>query len=82
MIVTIHWLSSPISVVFTLTSVELGGFLFFHVNRECVKLLVGFQTEAAETKLRAVYRKFSSPDRGSVSLFPPAKSLLAAAVLP
>ncbi|XP_058196333.1 G2/mitotic-specific cyclin S13-7 isoform X2 [Rhododendron vialii] len=48
---------------------------------ECVKLLVGFQTEAAETKLRAVYRKFSSPDRGSVALFPPAKSLLAAAVL-
>ncbi|KAI8525949.1 hypothetical protein RHMOL_Rhmol13G0270200 [Rhododendron molle] len=48
---------------------------------ECAKLLVGFQTEAAETKLRAVYRKFSSPDRGSVALFPPAKSLLAAAVL-
>lgn len=47
-----------------------------------MKLLVGFQTEAAETKLRAVYRKFASPDRGSVALFPPAKSLLAAAVLP
>lgn len=47
---------------------------------ECVKLLVGFQTDAAESKLKAVYRKFSSPERGSVALFPPAKSLLAAAL--
>lgn len=47
-----------------------------------MKLLVGYQTEAAGAKLRAVYKKFSSPDRGSVALFPSAKSLLAAAVLP
>ncbi|PSR86757.1 G2/mitotic-specific cyclin-2 like [Actinidia chinensis var. chinensis] len=44
---------------------------------ECAKLLVSFHSEAAGSKLKAVYRKFSSPDRASVALFPPAKSLLA-----
>ncbi|KAA8544526.1 hypothetical protein F0562_022538 [Nyssa sinensis] len=43
---------------------------------ECAKLLVSFHSDAANCKLKAVYRKFSSPDRGSVALFPPAKSLI------
>ncbi|CAK9181123.1 unnamed protein product [Ilex paraguariensis] len=46
--------------------------------RDCAKLLVSFHSAASESKLKAVYRKFSNPDRGSVALFPPAKSLLAA----
>ena len=46
-------------------------------NRECAKLLVSFHSEAAGSKLKAVYRKFSSPERASVALFPPAKSLIA-----
>lgn len=40
---------------------------------ECAKLLVGFHSEAAEFKLKAAFRKFSSPNRGGVALLPPAK---------
>ncbi|XP_019197766.1 PREDICTED: G2/mitotic-specific cyclin S13-7-like isoform X2 [Ipomoea nil] len=43
---------------------------------DCAKMLVGFHAGAAENKLKAVYRKFSSPDRGAVALFPPAAALL------
>ncbi|KAK4370670.1 hypothetical protein RND71_010145 [Anisodus tanguticus] len=44
---------------------------------ECAKQLVSFHSDsgAAENKLKAVYRKFSSPDRGVVSLLPPARDL-------
>ncbi|XVF47207.1 hypothetical protein PTKIN_Ptkin03bG0090600 [Pterospermum kingtungense] len=42
----------------------------------CAKLLVKFHSTAAESKLKAVYRKFSSPDHGTVALLSPAKSLL------
>lgn len=45
---------------------------------DCAKVLVGFQCAAAEDKLRVIYRKYSSPERGSVALLPPAKSLLPA----
>lgn len=37
-----------------------------------MKLLVSFHAAAAESKLKAVHRKFSSPDRGAVALLPPA----------
>ncbi|KAJ7964954.1 Cyclin [Quillaja saponaria] len=43
---------------------------------ECAKLLVSFHSTAPESKLRAVYKKFSSADRGAVSVLPPAKRLL------
>ncbi|KAF5727581.1 hypothetical protein HS088_TW22G01277 [Tripterygium wilfordii] len=43
--------------------------------RDCAKLLVKFHFAAAESKLKAVYRKFSSLDHGAVALFSPAKSL-------
>ncbi|XP_031123075.1 G2/mitotic-specific cyclin S13-7-like [Ipomoea triloba] len=43
---------------------------------DCAKMLVGFHSGAAENKLKAVYRKFSSPERGAVALFPPAAALL------
>uniref|UniRef100_A0A5B7AKK3 Putative G2/mitotic-specific cyclin S13-7-like n=1 Tax=Davidia involucrata TaxID=16924 RepID=A0A5B7AKK3_DAVIN len=43
---------------------------------ECAKLLVFFHSDAADSKLKAVYRKFSSPDRGAVAPIPPAKSIL------
>ncbi|XP_059625007.1 G2/mitotic-specific cyclin S13-7 [Cornus florida] len=43
---------------------------------DCAKLLVCFHSGAADSKLKAVYRKFSSPDGGAVALFPAAKSLL------
>lgn len=48
------------------------------LNRECSKVLVGFHGGAAENKLRAVYRKYSNPERGGVALYPPARSLLLA----
>ncbi|CAN4100711.1 unnamed protein product [Withania somnifera] len=42
---------------------------------ESAKQLVSFHSGAAENKLNAVYRKFSSPDRGFVALLPPARDL-------
>ncbi|MCD7472864.1 Cyclin-B1-1 [Datura stramonium] len=42
---------------------------------ECAKQLVSYHLGAAENKLKAIYRKFSSPDRGAVALFPPARNL-------
>lgn len=30
---------------------------------------------AADSKLKAVYRKYTSPDRSAVALFPPARSV-------
>ncbi|XP_010251837.1 PREDICTED: G2/mitotic-specific cyclin S13-7 isoform X2 [Nelumbo nucifera] len=43
---------------------------------DCAKLLVHFHSIAAESKLRAVYKKYSDPQRGAVALLPPAKNLL------
>ncbi|CAI9779551.1 unnamed protein product [Fraxinus pennsylvanica] len=45
---------------------------------ECAKLLVSFHSMAADHKLKVIYKKYSSPERGAVALLPPAKSLLAA----
>ncbi|KAL3347544.1 hypothetical protein AABB24_021291 [Solanum stoloniferum] len=42
---------------------------------ESAKGLVSYHLGAAENKLKAIYRKFSSPDRGAVALFPPARNL-------
>ncbi|XVE79038.1 hypothetical protein DITRI_Ditri14bG0025800 [Diplodiscus trichospermus] len=42
----------------------------------CAKLLVKFHSTAAESKLKATYRKFSSPDRSEAALLSPAKCLL------
>lgn len=39
-------------------------------------MLAKFHSAAAESKLKAVYRKFSSPDRAAVALLAPAESLL------
>jgi hypothetical protein len=47
--------------------------LFLSCNRDCAKLLVHFHTAAAESKLKAVYKKFSSADRGAVALLTPAR---------
>lgn len=44
-------------------------------NRECAKVLVGFHG-GGESKLKAVLRKYSNPERGAVALFPPARALL------
>ncbi|XP_077241594.1 G2/mitotic-specific cyclin S13-7-like [Tasmannia lanceolata] len=43
---------------------------------DCTKHLVMFHSMAAESKLKAVYRKYSSPERGTVALLPPARNLL------
>ncbi|KAL0453242.1 UNVERIFIED_CONTAM: G2/mitotic-specific cyclin-2 [Sesamum latifolium] len=48
---------------------------------DCAKLLVSFHSTAADQKLRGIYRKYSSSERGAVALLPPAKSLLALASL-
>ncbi|KAE8658817.1 G2/mitotic-specific cyclin S13-6 [Hibiscus syriacus] len=42
------------------------------------KLLAYFQSKAAESRLQVVYKKYSSPLRGAVALFPPSKYLLSA----
>ncbi|KAL1347962.1 hypothetical protein HN51_023964 [Arachis hypogaea] len=45
--------------------------------RNCAKHMVNFHVAAPESKLRAVYKKFSSMDRSAVALRTPAKNLLA-----
>ncbi|KAK7300268.1 hypothetical protein RJT34_11109 [Clitoria ternatea] len=45
--------------------------------RECAKLMVNLHCGAPESKLRAVYKKFSSTDRDAVALHAPAKNLSA-----
>ncbi|PRQ21446.1 putative cyclin [Rosa chinensis] len=42
--------------------------------RECAKVLVGFHSNAAESNLKAVYRKYSKPEFGAVAHLNPAKS--------
>ncbi|WCJ20564.1 Cyclin family protein [Euphorbia peplus] len=42
---------------------------------ECAKLLVKFHSAAVESKLKAVHKKFSNTERGSVALRSPAKYL-------
>lgn len=43
-------------------------------DRECAELLVNLHRGAVDSKLKAVYRKYTSLDRRAVSLLPPAKS--------
>ncbi|WJX64485.1 hypothetical protein P8452_49260 [Trifolium repens] len=45
--------------------------------RDCAKLMVSFHSEAPESKLRAIYKKFCSTDRCAVALRTPAKNLSA-----
>ncbi|KAK4481779.1 hypothetical protein RD792_012690 [Penstemon davidsonii] len=48
---------------------------------DCAKVLVTSHSVAPEQKLKGIYRKYSSLERGSVALLPPAKALLADASL-
>ncbi|KAK1402863.1 Cyclin N-terminal domain-containing protein [Heracleum sosnowskyi] len=41
--------------------------------RDCAKLLVSYHAALSESKLKAVYRKFSRPETGVVALVPPVK---------
>ncbi|GAB4855945.1 hypothetical protein Ancab_039787 [Ancistrocladus abbreviatus] len=41
--------------------------------KECAKMLIKFQLAAGGSKLKAVYRKYSNPDRCAVALLPSAK---------
>ncbi|KAK4346098.1 hypothetical protein RND71_036274 [Anisodus tanguticus] len=45
---------------------------------DCARLLVSYHTEAATHKLKVIYKKYSSSEKGAVALLSPAKSLLAA----
>ncbi|XP_045833666.1 G2/mitotic-specific cyclin S13-7 [Trifolium pratense] len=45
--------------------------------RDCAKLMVSFHSEAPESKLRAIYKKFCSTERLAVALRTPAKNLTA-----
>ncbi|KAL2316900.1 hypothetical protein Fmac_030776 [Flemingia macrophylla] len=45
--------------------------------RDCAKIMVNLHSESPESKLRAVYKKFSSSDHGAVALLTPAKNLSA-----
>lgn len=51
-------------------------FHFVSKTRDCAKQLVSFHAMAVKSKLQAVYRKYSNPERGAVSLLPPAALLL------
>lgn len=44
---------------------------------DCAKILASLHSTAADNKLKVVFRKYSSSERGAVALKPPAKSLLA-----
>ncbi|KAL2325744.1 hypothetical protein Fmac_024802 [Flemingia macrophylla] len=46
-------------------------------RKDCAKIMVNLHSEALESKLRAVYKKFSSLDHGVVALLTPAKNLSA-----
>ncbi|KAH6774826.1 Cyclin family protein [Perilla frutescens var. frutescens] len=43
---------------------------------ECVKMLVSFHWGASQNKLKAVFRKYSDPERGAVAMFPPASGFI------
>ncbi|KAH9738828.1 cyclin-B1-2 [Citrus sinensis] len=43
---------------------------------DCARLLVYFHSKASENRLQVVHKKYARTQRGSVSLLPPAKSLL------
>lgn len=45
---------------------------------ECSRQLVSYHSEAANHKLKVIYKKYSNSERGAVALLPPAKSLLTA----
>ncbi|KAE9606269.1 hypothetical protein Lal_00025485 [Lupinus albus] len=45
--------------------------------RDCAKLMVDLHSDAPESKLRAVYKKFSSLERSAVALVTPTKNLSA-----
>ncbi|KAE9614876.1 hypothetical protein Lal_00036144 [Lupinus albus] len=45
--------------------------------RDCSKIMVNCHSVAPESKLRAVYKKYSSSERSAVALVTPAKNLLA-----
>ncbi|GAB2222389.1 hypothetical protein Drorol1_Dr00013606 [Drosera rotundifolia] len=45
--------------------------------KDCTKLLVGFHSSAQDSKMKAVYNKYSKPDLGAVALCNPAKCFLA-----
>lgn len=42
---------------------------------ECAKVLGSLQRGMAESKLKAVWRKYSNPERGAVAMFPTAANL-------
>ncbi|XP_058088634.1 NADP-dependent alkenal double bond reductase P2-like isoform X2 [Magnolia sinica] len=46
------------------------------LKRDCTKLLVNFHSSAADSKLKAVHRKYSNPLRGAVALLPPSSKFL------
>ncbi|RWW20552.1 hypothetical protein GW17_00015337 [Ensete ventricosum] len=48
----------------------------FWNNRDCAQHLLSFHASAADSKLRAVYNKYSSSRRGAVALRSPATKLL------
>ncbi|CAL0310292.1 unnamed protein product [Lupinus luteus] len=43
---------------------------------DCARLLVSFHSTLANGKLKVLYRKYSDPQRGAVSMHPPAKNLM------
>ncbi|CAI9099509.1 OLC1v1036346C2 [Oldenlandia corymbosa var. corymbosa] len=43
---------------------------------DCAKLLVSYHAMAPDHKLRVIYKKYSSTERGAVAALPPAKALL------
>ena len=70
------------SNIWTYLNMQLGIFLtvlkwllFIFGARDCAKNLVNLHATAPESKLRAVYKKFSSSDCCSVALRSPAKHL-------
>nr|QYW07116.1 cyclin B1-2 [Dimocarpus longan] len=61
------------SPIWTDTLKHHTGYSEDHLG-DCAKLLVKYHSAAAESKLKAVYKKFSSPDRGGVALLAPSQN--------
>lgn len=54
----------------------MGWFNLLCKCRECARILVKSHVAAPDSKLKAVYKKYSSVERGAVALHPPAVKML------
>ena len=78
-VISYQWFTrnSPLPIVLNISN-GIGAYtvLYFGSYWEINSCLMTFHTLAPESKQKAVYRKYSNPKLGAVSLYSPAKKLL------